>query len=389
MTVYRRPLSSFGGTPDEALAKARTESAASLFLLVIDGAFQFQKASVWTSPLFLEGAPGAEMTWTSADCGIVLATGAGGSRLDRIVLRGPTVGTALAVSAAEVVLSDVWVQRWADGFVVEGNAQNGTNANRVSMTRLSAFECGTDGFRFHGGDANDGVLLKCAAFDCGVGFNDDSFLGNDHYSCAVEACGIGFKRKQPNPGASYVECYAEADSPCDVDAPSHVVGGFWAGGNMGTAAMPGGLVMARNDSVFAALGGSTPKEAFALWADGALPHGISHGARPWLPDWWTLTHASSDLGDILRMRQRMLWFPSVVQHGGYMSQRGTREVWLTAAEVPLSSGGGNLIDGEPWRTGDRVVIRDAGPGEPARLVCLSVSDIGVPTWGVESRVEVP
>lgn len=340
----------------------------------------------------------------------------------------PTPGTFADIGGPRCSGENLAFVNWGGrGISIVADIHQGTNANECHFNKVQLILCGNAltqqdgrnaGVYLDGGDSNGCMFLACDATDCRRGFYDSSFLGNSFIGCSVEGCndrftknpqdptvGYGFITDDPNARSTFVGCYVESDSESDVNYPAFVIGGLFQGRGNATAIGAGGAgpTFAGSGAPYVdpisgevlqtatTMGGQpgTPSCALAFSVVNRTtgippqqPTRLLWGLRAAIPDWWRLNYAGLDDYDILRWRQRELWFPN-----GYMrgypaggDSRGMRED--TAADINFAS----PSDGGTWVVGDRVTILQPAAGQPSVYRCTAVI-AGVPTWKVEARLD--
>lgn len=391
------------------------------FVLEIDGAFVFEEQVVLTRQMVIRGGgPGvSKLSWSTASAGMRVSPAAGYTRLSGLHLASPIAWlaglTGLSVNAPRCVVDDLLLDDWGrHGLAVVGDTNVQSNANAGRYGGIIARLCGHGGapdgnadplgagVYFAGGDANANTLTGMA-FDCRKGFVDSSFLGNVFVGCLAEACGdqfdkdvvngvrprtgTGYATTDPNCRATFIGCYAEADSPGRVQAPAMIYGGMFD--NIGTALALGpdgvrGSFPTQNfidpkNVAKVALGGGQPGEALSLFvydatsgATNSEKHALQFGTSA--PGWWAMNYANGTRVDAFRFRQDQTWFPSGVFLGNNGGARGLRLHVVPSLQVALDNPG-------LWANGDRILIAEPNAGEPCSYVLTATG------WAVCSRVE--
>lgn len=119
------------------------------------------------------------------------------------------------------------------GFYFSGHVTaDGTDVSGSSVYDCEAIECGGDGFRTQGPDANQIAFYSCSARDNGgIGFNDLSFLGCQWFASMGHANKGGhYHSGDANARAGFFGCYSESDSQgLDLNGMSNVFGGLHEG----------------------------------------------------------------------------------------------------------------------------------------------------------------
>jgi hypothetical protein len=128
-------------------------------------------------------------------------------------------------------LENIKVYRFSgNGIDVRADIQaNRSNASQSSFRNVEVIECRGNGFYMHGGDANGMTFYNCSARDNGgVGFYDDSFLGNTFIGCMGHANKGGhYVAENGNNRSTFIGCYGEEDSPpSKFGGVSRVTGGL-------------------------------------------------------------------------------------------------------------------------------------------------------------------
>jgi hypothetical protein len=105
---------------------------------------------------------------------------------------------------------------------------SGGNASAARFDNIDITECKGHGMYFQGGDANQCGVYHVDVRDCGgAGFYDNSFLGNQFFSCMTHSNkGGSYKAIDGNNRTGFYGCYAENDQP-----PVYLAGAAcWFGG---------------------------------------------------------------------------------------------------------------------------------------------------------------
>jgi len=131
--------------------------------------------------------------------------------------------------SSPVYLSEVDVHAFPqDGFRIEADSNHVKgNANGSSFLNCSAYLNGQNGFSAHGNNANACLFMGVRAFNNrGVGFYDNSLLGNSYIAAEVDGNGKGgFVSNHDLPNHSvYVGCYAEPGQKYDLNPRNIVIG---------------------------------------------------------------------------------------------------------------------------------------------------------------------
>lgn len=108
------------------------------------------------------------------------------------------------------------------------NAIPASTNNGSQFTRCWAQGNGLNGFLFKGADANQSWVIGCnastngqrAVLDSDWGFCDESFLGNQFFSCQAATNGGAYKAVGVSQASTFTGCYEEADNHSDVSSPS-------------------------------------------------------------------------------------------------------------------------------------------------------------------------
>ncbi|MCU7551308.1 hypothetical protein OCK74_19455 [Chitinophagaceae bacterium LB-8] len=112
-------------------------------------------------------------------------------------------------------------------------ATNKTDVSHSKIEDVEVIQCGRHGFYFQGGDANQITVFHCGARDNGgVGFMDESFLGNQFISCmAHNNAGGHYKVMNANARGNVAFCYGEGGSPeSEIRGVSNLWGGIHENG---------------------------------------------------------------------------------------------------------------------------------------------------------------
>lgn len=128
-------------------------------------------------------------------------SGADGSVLDGLSFFGkgktnPNVLTAVWLRARARVSNCSFYRFSGDGVRITGSVNSGSdtqgNANGFVLEKLRIQNIGRDAIFVRGTDANAGSGTNIDIVDIGgVGINDQSFLGNNWYTCQVDGVGYG------------------------------------------------------------------------------------------------------------------------------------------------------------------------------------------------------
>jgi hypothetical protein len=107
---------------------------------------------------------------------------------------------------------------WGNGITVSADIATGRgNASACRFDNLSIGECRDNGIYFQGGDANQCTIINADVRDCnGIGIWDNSFLGNQFFSCMTHNNKKGSYKagdegdlNNQNSRAGFFGCYAE------------------------------------------------------------------------------------------------------------------------------------------------------------------------------------
>lgn len=105
---------------------------------------------------------------------------------------------------------------WGSGIVVDAElVTRGTSASHSRFDDLLIQQVRDHGMYFYGSDANMCGVYHCDVRDVhGVGFFDNSGLGNQFFSCETHVCHGGSYRAEARGGcAGFYGCYAETGQP--------------------------------------------------------------------------------------------------------------------------------------------------------------------------------
>lgn len=109
--------------------------------------------------------------------------------------------------------------------------EEGGDASGSSIEYCHSLENGHDGYFAGRADANAITFIGCDARDNGrYGFNEDSFLGNNFFSCMAHynKAGDYFVRDLNNARSLFAGCYSEGGNiPSRLSRNSTIVGGIW------------------------------------------------------------------------------------------------------------------------------------------------------------------
>jgi hypothetical protein len=133
---------------------------------------------------------------------------------------------------ARIKLRDVTFKGFSqNGLLIWANMEEGGDASGSSVEFCHALQNGHDGFLAGRTDANAITFIGCDARDNGrYGFNDDSFLGNNFFSCMAHYNKKGdyFVRDWGNARSLFMGCYSEGGNTISQLGPhSSVLGGIW------------------------------------------------------------------------------------------------------------------------------------------------------------------
>lgn len=165
-------------------------------------------------------------------------------------------GTNGIVASTPITLDEVDSKGHAlDGFLTAATeADSGTAPVRGNANGCMFFTCiaqlnGRHGFRFVGNDANACTLTGCRApQNGGVGFDDDSLLGNLYIGCESDNNALlGFRTNPAKPiRSTYLGCYSETPGHFSVGPLCVIIGsqGLYApmraSGGVGIHGLPNG-----------------------------------------------------------------------------------------------------------------------------------------------------
>jgi hypothetical protein len=142
--------------------------------------------------------------------------------MDGIVIRG------------RVTIRGVYVKGFYNGIEAYANMQEHNDASGSLIEKCFAGENTNDGFFVGRVDGNAMTVIACDARDNGgIGFNDDSFLGNNFISCMAHynKGGDYYVRDKNNARSSFISCYSESGNKFSwLSAKAAVVGGTWGSG---------------------------------------------------------------------------------------------------------------------------------------------------------------
>lgn len=220
MKIY---LSSKGVSPDidnsKIINRAIEAAKEGSTLIWTDGIFPIASTIVQNKKLNWEGS---EETILKATSPITLAKFTGGykanvsniqfqgscSIYDKVKEMIPGVQVSSVIRMRDVTIRNVW----GSGIVVSSDIEKGSgNASAGRFENLDIVECAEHGMYFQGGDANQCGIYHADIRDCnGVGIYDNSFLGNQFFSCMTHNNKQGsYRAEDANNRAGFFGCYAE------------------------------------------------------------------------------------------------------------------------------------------------------------------------------------
>lgn len=417
-----------------AFEAAMVQQGIKKYQLLIDANYQLTERVTLTLPMDVRGIAGlAKLSWTNTgNAGMFLLQAAGESRIDTVTFDGPDPFTGEAdigilIEAPRCIFTNLLVSNWGGiGVSVNADINRGSNGNENRFTNVQAVLCGNaknhqdgtnGGFYLTGGDSNGCLFLSCDATDSRRGFFDHSFLGNTFIGCSVEGCntrftnptdpvvGYGFLTQGPSTRSLFLGCYSEGDSTGVVNDPAMIVGGYPA--NRGNAVIYSGRGVTEylvasgfpytdpvvippgptpNRQVAVQIGGDETGTVMVFTAQNpstglpvVYPTRLKFGKRAGLENWWQLNYAELDSGDVMRFRGNQLWLPNDVVRGA----SGRRDAWAPSLAEANTNG---PTDGTVWAVGDRLNINQPVANAPSTYRCMSVNELGVATWAVESVV---
>lgn len=139
-----------------------------------------------------------------------------------------TVGAVAIELDTRAKISHIYIHGFTGHCVyVNGNAPN--NANGWSIDHARIDNCGGDGIRVEGMNANAGMAFFVDVAEIqGIAFNDLSFLGNSYFANQAAACkGGSYSCPKGNQRCVFVSNYTEADTPVPtIASPSMWLGGL-------------------------------------------------------------------------------------------------------------------------------------------------------------------
>jgi hypothetical protein len=211
------------GSDIQALINKVPENGKAVFKLT-NGNFTFSEPLTWKNKsIWLIGTNGTTFIFPNGKKGIVINRdhSVGRSRIENISVITNGVKTNPNATGIEVhAITDLYnvdVKNFA-GRGIAYIADIGASKTDVSQSQIfncEVAQCGNDGYYFQGGDANQINVIGCSARDNGgIGFYDNSFLGNQFFACMGHANKGGhYKVDGGNARATFTGCYGEEDSP--------------------------------------------------------------------------------------------------------------------------------------------------------------------------------
>lgn len=278
------------------------------------GTYTCSDTIVLTKPVHLYGDAGignvataTKITFAASKSGIRIEypfQGVG-SIIERLALYGSsgTAGHGI-VMLASATIQDCQIRSFKENgieILADVTATPPSNSNGFQLNRIIIAECGGDGVRTHGGDANGGTGIAIIVGDCGGwGINDDGFLGNTWIGCQSDGCDAPYTTSQATARSVWVGCYSESgvQGPSVFSQWTLVLGGLHAAG------LSGGLYLINNSiSSFVQSFAAGSNTGYASYATAAGLVDLTYhtdGFSTQLFKWhaglgsWIFSHANSD-----------------------------------------------------------------------------------------------
>lgn len=195
-------------------------------IVFTDGNFNLNTTIVQSKRINWEGADNTNLV-ASVPLTFARFTKAEGFTVSRINFSGfysigdldkPEKMDAVLVSSVMRMQDCQISNAWGNGISVYGNISAGIgNASACRFDNIYVGQCRDNGFYFQGGDTNQSSIFHADVRDCnGIGIWDNSFLGNQFFSCMTHnnrkgsyKAGDDTDLNNQNTRAGFFGCYAE------------------------------------------------------------------------------------------------------------------------------------------------------------------------------------